>query len=587
MDKNTIVGIDLGTTNSVVSILVDGEPITLKIDQEKLLPSAISLSNGIFIVGQTAKNMAIVEPENTCLSIKRQMGEDITIKLGNKDLRPEEISSIILKKIKNAVEQKFEIKFDKLRSVITIPAYFTEVQREATKQAAELAGIKVERIINEPTAAALSFGLNKINDAIFAIYDLGGGTFDISIIENNTGIIEVLSSKGNNKLGGDDFDNLLADLIWAKFAKKHKIKVAPTKKEKARLKKIAEETKIKLSSEDSVNIQENFFYKIKEKPVHLEVEITKTEFENLIRPLIEQTISLMQDAFDDADTEMSDIEGIILVGGSSLIPMVSNLIEDMFSIMPSLLDLPDEAVSHGATIQGAIINNINVDTILVDITPHSLGIKVADDSSGAESMQEKMLEMMMSGGSPEDLDMDVEASIKFFTGVIIPKNTPIPTKRTERYAASGPFQKAYDIQIYQGENEDPKDNHFIGKTLFEIEKPVEEGQIDVTFELDINGILKMSAVQVQTGDEVKSTFKSSRGLKKREGKIFEEIATENEANKMLITRAEKILKKEINDEDKRELENLTEKYKKAVISNDNAINDIETELLDLLFFLEQ
>jgi len=217
--------------------------------------------------------------------------------------------------------------------------------------------------------------------------------------------------------------------------------------------------------------------------------------------------------------------------------------------------------------------------------PHSLGIKVADESS---SMQAKMMELMMSGGSPDDIDMDeLEASQKFFTGVIIPKNTPIPSKRTERYAASGPFQRAYDIQIYQGENENPEDNHFIGKTLFEVEKPVEEGQIDVTFDLDINGILKMSAVQVQTGDEVKSIFKSSRGLKKREGKIFEEIATENEANKMLITRAEKILKKEINDEDKRELENLTEKYKKAVISNDKAINDIETELLDLLFFLEQ
>jgi len=328
MDKNTIVGIDLGTTNSVVSILVDGEPKTLKIDHEKLLPSAISLSNGVYIVGQTAKNMAIVEPENTCLSIKRRMGENITIKLGDKNLRPEDISSIILRKIKNAVEQKLEIKFDKLRAVITIPAYFTEVQREATKQAAELAGIKVERIINEPTAAALSFGLNKIDDAIFAIYDLGGGTFDISIIENNTGIIEVLSSKGNNKLGGDDFDNLLADLIWTKFTEKHKIKAVSTPKEKARLKKIAEETKIKLSSEESVNIQENFFYKIKEKPIHLEVEITKIEFEDLIKPLIEQTISLMQDAFDDADTEISDIEGIVLVGGSSLIPLVSSLIED-------------------------------------------------------------------------------------------------------------------------------------------------------------------------------------------------------------------------------------------------------------------
>lgn len=585
MNKDTIVGIDLGTTNSVVSILIDNEPKTIKIDNEKLLPSAVSLSDGVFIVGQTAKNMAIVQPENTCLSIKRQMGKNITIKLGTKNLRPEEISSIILKKIKNFVEQELEMKFEKLRAVITIPAYFTEVQREATKQAAELADIKVERIINEPTAAALSFGLNKIDDAIFAIYDLGGGTFDISIIENNTGIIEVLSSKGNNKLGGDDFDNLLADLIWEKFSKKHKIKEKPTNKEKARLKKIAEETKIKLSSQDSVNIQENFFYKIKEKPIHLEVTISKTEFENLIKPLIEQTISLIQEAFDDADIEIEDIKGILLVGGSSLIPLVSSLIEETFTIAPTLVDLPDEAVSHGATIQGAIINNIDVNTVLVDITPHSLGIKVADDST---SIQTKMMEMLMDGGDPEDIDIDeLKAAQKFFTGVIIPKNTPIPVKRTERYSASSPFQEAYDIQIYQGENEDPEDNHFIGKTLFEVEKPVEHGQIDVTFELDINGILKMSAIQVQTGDEVKAIFKSSRGLKKLENKIIEEIATENQANKMLIVRAEKILKKEINDEDKKELENLTEKYKKAIINDDENTNEIETELLDLLFFLEQ
>lgn len=585
MDKNTIVGIDLGTTNSVVSVFTENEPKTIKIDNQKLLPSVVSYSDGTFIVGQTAKNIAILEPEKTCLSIKRRMGENISIELGEKKLRPEEISSIILKKIKKAVEQKLDMTFDKLRAVITIPAYFTEVQREATKQAAELADIKVERIINEPTAAALAFGLNKIDDAVFAIYDLGGGTFDISLIENNAGIIEVLSSKGDSKLGGDDFDELLLEYIWDKFAKKHALKQKPTRKELARLKKIAEETKIKLSNDTTVTIQENFFTKVKDKPLHLELTITRNEFEELIKPLINKTIDLFEDTFDDAGIEPEEIEGIILVGGSSLIPLVSKTIEEEFDLIPSLIERPDEAVSHGATIQGAIINKFDVDTILVDITPHSLGVKV-------QSMDPNtVLEKLMQNGviDPENEDLDVEKIMEDFmeTGFIIQKNTPIPVSRTRRFYASVPFQKAYDIQIYQGENRKPDDNHYIGNTLFEVKKPVELGQIEVTFKLDINGILHMSATQIQTGDEVKATFKSSRGLKKRKKDVIEEVAAESEANKMLITRAEKVLKTDISDEDKEDLKSLIEKYKNAILNNDDILKEIETELMDILFFLEK
>ncbi len=585
MDKSTIVGIDLGTTNSVVSVLAEDTPRTIKIDNEKLLPSAVSYADGVYIVGQTAKNMAIVEPENTCLSIKRKMGEDITIKLGNNNLRPEDISSIILKKIKTSVEKELKLEEGKLRAVVTIPAYFTEEQRQATKQAAELAGIQVERIINEPTAAALAFGLSKIEDAVFAIYDLGGGTFDISIIENSAGIIEVLSSKGNNKLGGDDFDELLADFIWKRFAKNNKIKDKPSSKVNARLKKIAEETKIKLSKQESVLIQENFFYKIKNKPVHLELKVTKTDFEYLIKPLLEKTISLVKDAFEDAEVEISNVEGIILVGGSSLIPLVTKMITSNFNITPALLDLPDEAVSHGATIQGAIINNIDVDTILVDITPHSLGVRLSK-----YSVDELLMQAMMDGKQPDDIDKDeIEKKMKeSITGVIIPKNTPIPVKRTSKFSASSSFQKAYDIQIFQGENVNPEKNHLIGKTLFEVKKPVERGEIEVTFELDINGIINMSAIQIQTKDKVIATFKSSRGIKKHKEKIVEEIANIDDSNKIIINRAEKMLKnKDINKEDRDELNELIEKYKKAITDNDEAQKTIETELLDLLFFLEQ
>ncbi len=576
MDKKTIVGIDLGTTNSVVSIFDDKQPKTLKIDNTKLLPSAVSFINGTFIVGQTAKNMAIVEPENTCLSIKRRMGEDIDIKLGKHILRPEDISSLILKKIKETVENKTGITVDKLRAVVTVPAYFTEVQREATKQAAEMANIKVERIINEPTAAALSFGLNKIDDAIFAIYDLGGGTYDISIVENNMGIVEVKASNGDNKLGGDDFDELFADHIWKKFADKNKIKEKPSAKEKARLLKIAEQTKISLSTENTVEIQENFFYKIKEKAIHLELTVTRDEFENLIKHLVSKTVSLLQVALEDADVEIDDIEGVILVGGSSRIPLVSKMIEEDFGIIPSLIDLPDEAVSHGATIQGAIINNIDIDTVLVDITPHSLGIKAYDGGSD-ESMEETMMQKMMG------LDFEINAK----TTVIIPKNTPIPVKRSRQYFGSVPFQKGFEIQIYQGEEISPSQNKLIGETLFEVKQPVERPTLLVTFELDINGILKMSAIQEENGEQVQATFKSSRGLKKRKSKVEDPIATVSESNKMLINRAEKVLKTDIDPEDKEELTELLEKYKTATVENSNNISSSENELLDLLFFLEQ
>ena len=582
MNNNTIIGIDLGTTNSVASYLFENEPKTIKINNLKLLPSAVCFSSGRFIVGQTAKNLTIVEPENTCLSVKRKMGEEDTISIGPKQLRPEEVSSIILKKIKDEVIKQLKLDVEELRAVVTVPAYFTEKQRKATQKAAEMSGIKVERIINEPTAAALAFGLNKIEDEAFAIYDLGGGTFDISIVENNDGIIEVKASNGDSKLGGDDFDLLLSNLIWEKFAKKHKINEEPTSKIKARLLKIAEETKIKLSTHKEAIISENFFYKGKKKPIHLELIIQRTDLEKLIKPLIEKTISYIKLALADADINANELEGIILVGGSSKIPLVSEIIENELQKAPFLMELPDEAVSHGATIQGAIINKIDVDTILIDITPHSLGISTLENSPMELAMQN-----MLNKDKDEPTDEYIE---KMIMGVIIPKNTPVPVKKTNRFNAVVPFQEAYQIEVYQGEHENPDKNHLIGESNFKIKKPVQFSEIDVTFELDINGILKMKAVETTTNEKIQATFKSSRGRKKLKSKLIEEIVSDTDSNKILITRTEKMINnKDIDKEDKKELSSLLEKYKNAVLNKveENIKNQLEEDILDLLFYLEE
>lgn len=574
MKNNIIVGIDLGTTNSVVSILDNKVPKTLPIDNAKLLPSVVSLTDTGFVVGQVAKNLAILEPAKTVSSIKRKMGKDILLAVGEKQMRPEEISAIILRKIKQTVVNLHGLaEKDALRAVITVPAYFTEEQRHATKQAAELAGLQVERIINEPTAAALSFGLATMDEAIYAIYDLGGGTFDVSIIESNEGLIEVLATTGDNNLGGDDFDLSLAAMIWHKFLTTNNLQERePTAKEQARLLRIAEQTKIKLSTDDEVAIQENFFLKMDGKAHHLEVTITRTEFENLIRPNIDNTVSLLDKAIEEAELDLDELDGIILVGGSSRIPLVATTIEDKLNIVPMLIDLPDEAVSHGATIQGAIIDNVAIDTVLVDITPHSLGIAVVDENL------ESAFGLFMDGGSP------------LSTATLIPKNTPIPAKNTQRFGSVTPFQKQYHIQVCQGEHAVYVQNKEIGDMMLEITKPVEQGSIDVNFELDINGLLKVTAYEVTTKEVAKATFQSSRGKKLKKSKeVTKPIVTLDDATKKLIDRAKNVMNSEaLNAEDKEELANLVAKYEGAKLAQQGEeATSVETELLDLLYYLEE
>jgi molecular chaperone DnaK (HSP70) len=571
MNNNIIVGIDLGTTNSVVAILDDNKtPLTLEVDMAKLLPSVVSLTETGFIVGQTAKNMLVLEPSKTIASIKRKMGQNIDIPIGNQTMRPEEISGVILKKIKQTVCKTLALNEDEpLRAVITVPAYFTEEQRNATKEAAELGGLKVERIINEPTAAALAFGLSKIEEAVYAIYDFGGGTFDVSIIESMDGLVEVLASTGNNQLGGDDLDLLLMEYIWSDFLKAHSL---PTDtplnpNEKARLIRIAERTKIQLSSTPSVTIQESFFVKIKDVNYHLETTVKREDFEALILSKVQETIAHLEKALQEANVKLSKLDGIILVGGSSRIPLIERMIEDQLKIAPMLIDLPDEAVAHGAAIQGAIIDGADIDTILVDITPHSLGIGVIDSDNMMPMFQrERELKMV----------------------AIITKNTPIPAKRSDRFFPSVPFQEKYHLQISQGENYYFADNKLIGETYLEVENPVEDGTVDVTFSLDINGLLEVTAVD-NSGKQVQVTFNSSRGKKIRKDKLtqLQIIKADTETDHTLLKRANQLLTdKVLNEEDKAELQSIAERFKKALEENDPSVQILETELLDLLYYLE-
>jgi len=566
----------LGTTNSVVSILQDKHPQTIPVDGEKLLPSVVSLTDEGFIVGRVAKNMAILEPERTVSSIKRKMGQNIELSLGGRKMRPEEVSALILKKLRQAALEHLKLGDGAaLRAVITVPAYFTEEQRGATKQAAELANLQVERIINEPTSAALAFGMSQLQSATYAVYDFGGGTFDVSVIESNGGLVEVLSTTGDNQLGGDDLDQLLAGWLWERFLKKNNLAgIQRSRKEDARLLRIAEQTKIKLSVEKEVGVQEGFFLKHKDVNYHLEQSVSRDDFENLIRQKVQQTVTHVRSAVEDARLEISTLDGILLVGGSSRIPLISAMIEQQLGVAPVLIDLPDEAVSHGATIQGAIIDKVDVDTVLVDITPHSLGIGSLDDQSFDTFYLAKT--------KKDRLDLHAAA--------IVPKNTPVPVKRTKTFYSSVDFQKKYHIRVFQGEKPRFHDNKTIGETHLEVGSPVEEGSIDVTFELDLDGLLKVTAVETTTRENVKAEFKSSRGIRTQKSQLEEALLVSGEsANAALLKRAEALFGKgSLAKDDQKDLQALLDRYRRQLaMSETEEAHASEAELLDMLYYLEE
>lgn len=488
-----IIGIDLGTTNSCVAVLEGGEPVVIpNAEGNRTTPSVVAFKNGERQVGEVAKRQAITNP-NTIISIKRHMGTDYKVEAEGKSFTPQEISAIILQKLKADAESYLGEKVTK--AVITVPAYFNDAQRQATKDAGRIAGLDVERIINEPTAAALAYGLDKGEDQTILVYDLGGGTFDVSILELGDGIFEVKSTAGDNRLGGDDFDQVIIDYLIAEFKKENGIDLSQDKMALQRLKDAAEKAKKDLSGVSQTQISLPFITADATGPKHLEVNLTRAKFEELSAHLVERTMGPTRQALKDAGLSSSDINRVILVGGSTRIPAVQEAIKRLTGQEPHKGVNPDEVVALGAAIQGGVLSGDVKDVVLLDVTPLSLGI---------ETM----------GG--------------VFTK-LIDRNTTIPTSKSQIFSTAADNQTAVDIHVLQGERAMAADNKTLGRFQLTDIPPAPRGipQIEVSFEIDANGIVHVKATDKGTNKEQSITIKSDSGLSDEE---IDRMVKEAEAN---------------------------------------------------------
>ena len=480
-----VIGIDLGTTNSVVSIVEGGEPLVITNPEgSRITPSVVGFTkDGQRLVGQLAKRQAISNPARTISSIKRHMGESYKVNIDGKDYTPQEISAMILQKLKSDAEEYLGETVT--QAVITVPAYFNDAQRQATKDAGTIAGLEVLRIINEPTAAALAYGLNKDNDETILVFDLGGGTFDVSILELDSGTFEVKATSGDTHLGGDDFDKKVMDWMIAEFRKTNGIDLTHDKMSAQRLVEAAEKAKIELSSMTSTNINLPFITADATGPKHLDLTLSRAKFDDLTRDLVERTMEPTRNAMKDAGLSGKDIDKIILVGGSSRIPAVQNAIREILGKEPTKNVNPDECVSMGAAIQGGVLSGEfgkDNQILLLDVTPLSLGIETL-------------------GG---------------VCTKIIERNTTIPTQKSQIFSTAADNQSSVEIHVLQGEREMAAGNKTLGRFVLSDIPPAPRGipQIEVTFDIDRNGIVNVSAKDKGTGREQKITIQSSSGMSK-------------------------------------------------------------------------
>jgi molecular chaperone DnaK len=473
MDSTTIIGIDLGTTNSEVAVIKDGRAVVLEDNGEAILPSVVGLDpQGQLLVGTAARNQYVLAPERTIRSIKRKMGQEVTVDLGGKAFSPQEISAIILRKLKDRAERALGHAVKKV--VITVPAFFNDVQRQATREAGELAGLEVVRIINEPTAAVLTYDPHPTELERLLVYDLGGGTFDVSVAQVENGVVEIMASHGDTQLGGDDFDQLLLDHICDSFNRKHGVNLRQTPTSKARVLRAAEEAKKRLSFEAVTTVEEEFIAEKNGKSLNLVMEIGRHEFEELIRPLLFKTLTCLDAALSDAMLQAHQIDKVVLVGGATRTPLIHELLEDRLGRPVHCEIEPDLAVAMGAAVQGGLISGIDVGPILVDITPHTLGIAALGELHGFTSPH---------AFSP-----------------IVTRNTPLPAFRTEIYSTVHDDQDAAEIRVFQGEDHDTRYNTLVGEFTIEGLAEVPAGnQILVRLDLDLNGILKVTATERGTG----------------------------------------------------------------------------------------
>ena len=564
-----IIGIDLGTTNSCVSVMEGGEATVIpNAEGHRTTPSVVAFSKtGERMVGQVAKRQAVTNPDRTISSIKREMGSDYKVEIDGKKYTPQEISAMILQKLKADAEAYLGEPVTE--AVITVPAYFTDAQRQATKDAGKIAGLDVKRIINEPTAAALAYGLDKETDQKIMVYDLGGGTFDVSVLEIGDGVIEVLATAGNNRLGGDDFDQCITNYLVQEFKKSDGIDLSGDRVAMQRLKEAAEKAKIELSGVTSTNINLPYITADATGPKHLDVTLTRAKFNELTAHLVEKTAGPVRQAMSDAGISASDLTKVLLVGGSSRVPAVQEMVKKLTGKEGFKGINPDECVADGAAIQGGVLGGDVAGVVLLDVTPLSLGIETL-------------------GGVCTKL---------------IERNTTIPTKKSQVFSTAADNQTSVEVNVLQGEREMAAYNKSLGRFQLDGIAPARRGvpQIEVTFDIDANGIVNVSAKDLGTGKEQHITITSSTNMSKEDvekavreaeqyaaedAKRKEEIDTRNQGDQM-VYQTERTLEElgdKVDAAEKAEVESKLNELKETLKGNDTAAIKAATEALTQVFY---
>ncbi|MEO5334183.1 MAG: Hsp70 family protein [Magnetococcus sp. YQC-5] len=578
MIKEVVIGIDLGTTNSEVAIFNEGRVEVIPDAQgRKILPSFVGIAeDGSILVGEEARNQYVVFPERTIRSIKRRMGESERVVMAGQHYLPQEISAMILKRLKEIAEGHLGQTIR--QAVITVPAYFSDAQRQATREAGEIAGLQVLRMINEPTAAALVYEAGQQEGKKILVYDLGGGTFDVSVVRIEQGVVEVISSHGDNHLGGDDFDEKIVEHVLAHVQEKQGVDIRNSPHAMARIRRAAEAAKRYLSDHPYARIEEEYLLELKGKPVHLSLELSRDAYEEMITPFIDRTLEAVHIALQGSKLTASDVESILLVGGATRTPLVVKRLEEIFGLRPRGEVDPDLCVAMGASIQAASVQGQKVSAVLVDVTPYTFGVSAFGELYGMPSP-----------------DMFVP---------VIHKNTPIPTHKSEVFYTMVENQKHVEVKVYQGENLDARKNRLIGEFMVEGLGPApEHSPVVMRMDLDADGMLHVAATEKQTGLSKRISISGAlekldesamQGARKRleglfgatEGDDLQDMRQEVVMARALLEKAERMLDK-ASPEDQEEMINLMEEIRQALTDGEHAaLKQPCDELSEILFYLE-